>query len=107
MATSTNTAPRAKPPVVQPGVGKNIIVNPNQVGSRMTRSDESGLLVSIGALEPSSRMHPKRGQGIWRHCPRFPGWSYDVHTISQVCVFFTAVFAFRPIRQFEVPSTPS
>ena len=83
------TAVREKPPVVQPGVGNNIIINPNQVSPLITRNVQ--LTDISGALEPSPRNHTQCGQRIRRYRPRFSGWPYDVYIIPQVHFFFVTL----------------
>ena len=81
MASVVDTSvSKPKPPVIQPGTGNNIIINPRQVSSiyvfRFIPEFHSQIEV-----ESSSRVHPECWEGVWRDFARLPGRKDDRRVI--------------------------
>jgi len=75
-----------KPPIIHPGAGNNIVVNPCQVAI----SIESDCLRSFDphpANESSASMHSECGQRVWRHCLWLSSGANDWDTILEVRLF--------------------
>ena len=73
---SMSTKP--KPPVVQPGAGNNIVINPNQVGAVLILSP---VVDPCKASEPSPQLHSQRRERIWRHRTRLSSRSNDMYPV--------------------------
>lgn len=71
-----------KPPVVLPGSGNNIIVNPLQVCSISHQTIDLSHFV---ARKPCSRLHKKRWKRIRWHCCRLSGRKNDWCSVFEVC----------------------
>ena len=69
---------KPKPPVVQPGAGNNIIINPNQVGAVLILST---VVDPCKASEPTPQLHSQRRERVWRHRARLSSRSNDMYPI--------------------------
>ena len=84
--TSTN---KPKPPVVQPGTGNNIIINPRQVSSIHALCFIPEFHSQI-EVESGPRVHPECWERVWRDFARLPGRKDDRCVIPQVSACATS-----------------